>query len=230
MKHSSKGDFKFKDGKLLFQRVGPIKAVKQKKNSRAPEKRGLWAFPYPIFDYFFVTGVWTRDGDYKRPEIDYEEKIPLSDDKRRKLEKRLKGLQRRPMGNLKSKFEEKYIHWEIEGIQEYLNTGLIPKHGYLGSGKIEAKHHLDKLKQFWWGDKIYAHFAPKGIGLSHEEAEWFCYPNAQEYLTQLRKHVVSYVKGWEDSKVCKCVASGLNTKYDIGLSADHLEVFIPYRG
>ena len=40
-------------GYLKLQRQGSLKLAKQK-NERAPERRGLWAFPWPYFDQFFT--------------------------------------------------------------------------------------------------------------------------------------------------------------------------------
>lgn len=58
-KYSKSTAFRFKDGALLMQRVGSISAVKQlhKEGYVAPPecKRGMWAFPYPAFDAFFVS-------------------------------------------------------------------------------------------------------------------------------------------------------------------------------
>ena len=65
--------FQFKKGQLLFWRLGGINSVKQKHWGKTvdrygetillhqpPVKRGLWAFPYPFYDYFFAYGQWTR--------------------------------------------------------------------------------------------------------------------------------------------------------------------------
>lgn len=44
----------FQNGFLKMWRLGPIKPVKQKNNNRAPERHGLWAFPWPYYDSFFT--------------------------------------------------------------------------------------------------------------------------------------------------------------------------------
>lgn len=60
--------FQYRDGKLLMQRIGSLTPVRQRnlerlgdpssvqsrRNPRAPENRGLWAFPFPFFDSFFA--------------------------------------------------------------------------------------------------------------------------------------------------------------------------------
>lgn len=59
-----------RDGKLCFQRIGNLNMVKQrylmfgrpgnrnadlpKRNPRAPERYGIWAFPYPLLDRYFA--------------------------------------------------------------------------------------------------------------------------------------------------------------------------------
>ncbi len=48
--------FKYsRDRGLLFNRVGPANAQKQlhRQGNRAPVNRGVWAFPWPLNDYFF---------------------------------------------------------------------------------------------------------------------------------------------------------------------------------
>ena len=59
--------FTFKDDMLLCWRVGPVNAQRQRHFSKEvtinglgghhkpPISRGMWAFPYPHFDYFFVS-------------------------------------------------------------------------------------------------------------------------------------------------------------------------------
>jgi hypothetical protein len=44
-----------RDRGLLFNRVGSANAQKQvhRKSNRAPVNRGIWAFPWPLNDYFF---------------------------------------------------------------------------------------------------------------------------------------------------------------------------------
>jgi hypothetical protein len=56
---SNKGSLVFRDGKLLFNRVGPINRQYQD-NARAPAKRGIWAFPFPFFEPFYVSGYFSH--------------------------------------------------------------------------------------------------------------------------------------------------------------------------
>ena len=51
-----------KAGKLLCWRIGPVRPVRQRdahqdgrrRNPRAPESRGMWAFPWPYMDMYFA--------------------------------------------------------------------------------------------------------------------------------------------------------------------------------
>jgi hypothetical protein len=63
--------FRFQGQRLLMQRIGSVNPTRQRdgapifdrdqanvprlrgKNPRAPERRGVWAFPYPLFDAYF---------------------------------------------------------------------------------------------------------------------------------------------------------------------------------
>ena len=65
--------FQFRGGRMLMQRIGPLTPVRQRdasslfrreeiavpklrrRNSRSPESRGIWAFPYPLFDSYFAS-------------------------------------------------------------------------------------------------------------------------------------------------------------------------------
>lgn len=43
-----------RNGYMKFLRLGPVKFGKQDRWAQAPQKRGLWAFPYPFYDEFFT--------------------------------------------------------------------------------------------------------------------------------------------------------------------------------
>lgn len=249
---SNKGDFVMEKGRLLFHRVGPIKAIKQKdrleeneddelvrvKNTRSPEKRGLWAFPYPIFDHWFVPGKWSGQSDN-------DNKTSLTPQLIRQINKRKKGLVRRieqltagmnafdELTEVKERYKYKWeideIQWMVDELQRALDEGEIVKRALNGQ-KICQKPV--KTQKFWWGGPIYAHFAPKGLQALIND-EWYRYENAQDYLIQLRKHLIDiYKDSWGDKEFgpFKCIVKGIGHGNGGGLAADHLEVFIPYRG
>ena len=51
-------------GCVRFQRFGQINSKTQKKKNGnavvAPANRGVWAFPYPYFDWFFASHCWDK--------------------------------------------------------------------------------------------------------------------------------------------------------------------------
>lgn len=51
-----------KGNAILMNRVGPINAQKQTHTGHqaAPTKRGMWAFPYPYFEWFFASHVLNK--------------------------------------------------------------------------------------------------------------------------------------------------------------------------
>lgn len=49
-----KGDIEMRQGFLKFHRAGNLTFIDQSHFPHAPAKKGLWAFPYPFFDKFFV--------------------------------------------------------------------------------------------------------------------------------------------------------------------------------
>jgi len=63
--------FDYKAGKgLRFTRYGGLGMVRQK-NKAAPSSRGLWAFIYPHFDWFFLSGEFSQgDGRFPKKKDD----------------------------------------------------------------------------------------------------------------------------------------------------------------
>jgi len=86
MKHEI---FTIEKGKLLCWRLGNINSVKQVHYSRdietdagmgthkPPVSRGVWAFPYPHYDYFFCFHQWKKHlpKDITESSENYEEKL-----------------------------------------------------------------------------------------------------------------------------------------------------------
>ena len=217
-KLSRNGSFQFRNGEMLFSRVGPIKAVKQKnsrgkKNVRSPEKRGLWAFPFPLFDWFFVPSGWSWDGEN---ELKKDKPLPIK--YKRLFEKRIKGLQRRR--NI-SEFDQIGIDSEIEVLQECIDKNVILSENYYVATALNKP--INKKRKFWWGGPIYAKFGPKGALPLGSDKEWYCFDHAEDYLDALRKQLIDT---WDEGD------SGAVFRKDgfCNLSIDHLEVFIPYKG
>jgi len=56
---SNSGSFQVKGDKVLFQRLGPLSSQKQftrkdRKGHKPPVGRGIWAFPFPMYDSFLL--------------------------------------------------------------------------------------------------------------------------------------------------------------------------------
>jgi hypothetical protein len=229
------GDFVVKDGKMLFNRVGGLDA-KYQDNDRAPERRGVWAFPYPIFEWFFVGSKYSSPSVHSPKK---EKKIKLDDKTRRELEKRLKGLKNKyEIGISKlipTKDNPRPVYWgdekyEIETIEDALSSGEYDpremvqslKHKYKGSHKI---------RKFFWGGAVWARFAPKNEKVN--DKGWYRYDNIYLYINELRKHLINYTTakqlwGGDEEKLQKLGVNIVGGK-DFNLSSDHLEVFIPMR-
>jgi len=100
MKHNV---FTFKNNKLLCWRLGPINAQKQlhyskdvetaagKGHHKPPVSRGMWAFPYPHYDYFFCFHQWKKH----LPKKFQDDTIERSDEEWKEYERTLKEIQKR---------------------------------------------------------------------------------------------------------------------------------------
>lgn len=228
------GDFVVIDGKMLFNRVGSPNAQSQKNSKAVPEKRGVWAFPYPIFDYFFVTSPVSMPSQHSP---DDDKVIPIDDKLKKYILKRLKGLKTKfEIGKakvVKTKYnlmgeyfgDEKY---EIKDLEEALEKGEIKGHTYSSLFKKSKYKHFYKIRRFYWGGRIYARFAPKGEETS--EQGWYLYNDIYSYIKELRKHLINLRNdksfGGNGDKVYKIGVSCVSSR-DCNLSSDHLEVFIP---
>ncbi len=246
------GDFQVRKGEVLFNRVGPMNAQVQKKNKKAPEGRGVWAFPWPIFDPFFVSASfssptrlapkneYTEDGELVYVDMDKEDRIVLK--------KSLQGL-KRYVSVMESKMpDEKLIkekkviipfdlEWaiserkdDIKYIEEGLVSGKIPR---AVVWKYVHRRKVPELKKrtFWWGGPVYALFCPKGEKI---EERWYRYNCALDYVKDLRKYLIDHQDatnfgGKEGEYITYHVRGIKSSKGSANLSADHLEVFIPYR-
>lgn len=240
------GDFQIQGGKMLFQRIGPMNAQIQKNNKRAPVGRGIWAFPWPIFEHFFVSSKFSSPNT-KAPKKEYDEDgnpilIPLEKDDAIKLKKTMMGLQRyvdKKIAQTKYNDPESKLpldtKWEIEDrvedieyIKKGLETGQIPRHvlwKYVSRKNVPEV----KMRKFWWGGEIYARFAPKGSQV--DENGWYKYNNPYDYVEELRKNLIQKQKdkfyGPEEKLMTFKVDKIKGERGDMSLSSDHLEVFIP---
>lgn len=220
--------FQFKNGKLKMQRIGPLNPQRQKnfvwteengngklksRNQRAPEKRGLWAFPYPLFDGFFAS---------------YQYQLALP--------KRFQHHQERKMFEQ----EELLLAQKQEGLltaQEHLV--LVEKHNqqfgvfmqeqeeYLASKTFRKKI---QVREFWVSGSFYTH-----INLptqkSPDESEWQLVKvrDFADYLPKLyaenyRYSNRSWMPGQDFVKLDNYKPTRPRGPWP--LSVDHLEIFL----
>lgn len=228
------GDFVVVDGKMLFNRVGSVNAQYQKKNDKAPVKRGVWAFPYPLFDYFFVGSSFSMPAQH-RPEND--KVYPIDDKLRIAILKRLKGLKTKYNIGLSklnpTKDNPHPTYWgdekyEIEELEEALEKGEINGYSYSSLFRKTKYKDFNKIHRFYWGGPIYARFAPKNQSIE----DWYLYKDIYSYIKELRKQLINLRTdksfGGTGDKVYKIGVNIVGAK-DYNLSVDHLEVFIPMK-
>jgi len=230
------GDFVIQNGKMLFNRVGGLGA-KYQDNTWAPEKRGIWAFPYPLFESFFISGPFSMPSQHSPK----KSKIVKIDSKlRNQLEKRLRGLKTKMeigISKLKSTednpFPKYFGHekYEIEDLEKALKDGEIDSIKLSSSMKHKYKP-TNKIRRFYWGGPIWARFAPKGEEVT--ENGWYKYDDIYSYIKELRKYLFEWRRdslyGSKDNKgILYKIGVPIASK-DANMSMDHLEVFLPMSG
>lgn len=218
----------------------------EKTNSKLYYK--FWELDYDVKD---LTKVLNSDkvsiplvyGMYF-PNREYEEKewptVKLTPEQVHVLEKKKRDLER-GLSMLKQKYDSalKYsdpFHEKIENLEFELSdiNEMLANPDKVEKRKVYDTFHVekfDRIKEFWYGGPVYAHFAPKGLE-SDIKDEWYKYENVRDYLEQLRKNLYMFTREkWSNKKD----DPGTLIKYGVKgirgsgghLSADHLEVFIP---
>jgi len=220
------GDFVVKDGKMLFNRVGPVNAQYQKKNKSVPVKRGVWAFPYPIFDYYFVGAPFSAPTKHAPARNSV---VTLTDEDKVKFNTILKGKKAR-YASQPQWSDEKY---DISAIENGLKEGKMHASTYSHLLRKTKYKNANKIRRFYWSGEVYARFCPKGYetDVLYNEMGWYRYDNIHDYIEELRKHLISFSnakKAWggDPNKFLKMGVRIVGNR-DCNLSEDHLEVFIP---
>lgn len=105
---SNRGGFKFQGGKMLFNRLGPASPQKQthREGNTAPVNRGIWAFPYPLNDFWFSFRQYEKHLPKNLQHDWYEaNRESMTDDEEEDWSNRyeiaLKEIQKRPENRLK---------------------------------------------------------------------------------------------------------------------------------
>lgn len=236
------GDFQVQGGKVLFSRIGPMNAQIQKNNERAPEGRGVWAFPWPIFEHFYVSGsMSTPTTMAPKDTVDTEGEtrtVPLEPQDAHILKKTMMGL-KRYVDKLKAQDPDPKmldVKWAREDresdandIAKALETGKVDVDllwKYIKRKKVPSV----KRRTFWWDGPVYAHFGPKGAPEESFHGEWYKFDNAMDYIKEARKHLIATQRYTYDKKevVSTSHVRGIKSSKGTGnLSSDHMEVFIP---
>jgi hypothetical protein len=125
-----------RDGALLCQRRGTLNPADQSMGDyagRAPERRGIWAFPFPYYDDFF--------GSHK-----FEDVLPqhLRQAALKSLYLQMESYGREDPRSLALE-EERNRRWaEREGWLRAHSSAVMP------------------VRRFWWRGDIYTRFTPDG--------------------------------------------------------------------
>lgn len=213
----------FRKGFLKFQRLGTIEFGEQSRwNVRAPEPKGLWAFPFPYFDTFFAHHKWIdiapkpfRDREPKDPKW-YLKDLDHEDDDKQESPDAIEFVEVEAWG-------EK----SFEPFYRDENNELKP--AYLSSEHYQAKEKwIDTVgkkvlpvREFWYSGDLYTHFMPNG---SVGSAPMFSDDPSVEWNIMSVEKFSKCIKG-NKSFSGQYGPDGKPIFWNYG--SDHLEVFIP---
>jgi hypothetical protein len=202
---SNKGIFKMRQGKMLFSRFGPMSGQVQEKRERraTPTRKGIWVFPYPLFDMFFahhqinrflpknarnesaasILDLPTDIKDFSNMDDDGNPIKILTPEEDAALEK------------------EAEAYWEEkEKIQkEYWDKFM-------------------KVRKIWWGGEVYSRLQPDKLATPVND--WYWYKKPIDFLKVAKKNLKS-----GEAKVM--ANQGVGKENLFHLSVDHFECFLP---
>lgn len=214
--------YEFRKGFLKLQRLGPVKFTEQSRwAARAPESKGLWAFPFPHFDLFYayhkytdlapkhLRGRWPSDPKYydREDELDYIPRVEFRESTSSVFRDRKEAGFTDEQGNwvplyLSGRFYEEQDAW-VKNVGEK----ILP------------------LRTFWYSGDLYTHFNHDGtvgnwtMGSGESGNEWSLM--SSEKLANLLRRPGSVIAADGHRP------DGKPATYRF--SADHLELFIPPR-
>lgn len=197
---------KTKGGAVLLWRLGTLEFGKQDRWSRrAPESRGLWAFPWPYFDMFFA---------YHK----YKDLFP-------------KSFKTTDVGYPLSPSSYEYLDGSTPTSVDFDNEGrptddeLLVKEGWSEEKERWIENVGKKvlpLRKFWYEGELYSHMNHRGeigdVGL-FSEPDWY------------KVHSSVFAKAVHrnnGNRFAEVIGAGKGISY-YRSSVDHLEVFIPPR-
>ncbi len=210
-------------GYIKLLRLGPIKHGEQSRwGDRAPERQGLWAFPYPFFDEFYAYHRWS---DLLPKEL--RERYPKDPTWWRRFkaddEPPYEGDHVRPSA---------YDHegdYPVESFEAITWDEYGPENHYVISERFEAATEwIEKVgrkilpvRTFWYRGDVYTRLNPSGGVMSFSmtaddsPSQWSIM-DAGKFAELATKSLKTFVGYGGDGK----------PRY-IDYSADHLELFIP---
>lgn len=139
-----------RNGYIKLQRLGPIKYTEQSRwMVRAPEKKGLWAFPVPYFDMFFAYHRYT-DRLPKKLHLDKETGLPSDP---RWYTDTNTGLTLTSSDQLEINDGDPADHIEFDDESFWEQREHWLKH--VGKNVV-------RMSEFWYKGDLYSHFLPNG--------------------------------------------------------------------
>ncbi len=223
--------FELKRGFLRLQRLGPIKFGEQSRWAiRAPESTGLWAFPYPNFDYFYAYHRY-RDLLPKNLQGDFPRELKYWRRERRKGEDPFNGVHELHDPESAKDYPLESLD-EIQWEETLFRDRRYPADGFycIGAYYEAQEEWIEKvgkrilpLREFWYRGELYTHFKPDGsvgswtMSSKDPDNEWTLMSTDRLARLMRKPGGVAYSESYgEDGK-----------PRVYSFSKDHLEVFIP---
>lgn len=190
---------------MLFWRLGTLEYGTQERWGRAPEKRGMWAFPWPYFELFLAYHKY-RDLCPKR----------FARTKNRGWPASAEWYERNGESVASVEFDD-------EGVP--VDPHLSIRDAYHKESDEWFKtvgQRVLPLRKFWYEGDLYSHISRKGevgnpgtMGGTLEDTDWYRM-DAMDFASAVRK-----ARG---DRYSYMTPEGIRT---VPSSRDHLEVFIP---
>lgn len=210
-----------RQGAVLFHRVGKLTPVVQTDNPRAPEKKGIWAFPWPYFEEDLVWqqyeaimpkklrpvtpfGMWPHSKEWYVT----EDETPIASDEEVRFE---------------------YRDGDTRPFSAYVirNGCRVDVYAAAEYDKAKSKwiEEIGKkvlpIKKFWYEGDLYAHFNPdatvSNTGLWGGDTEWLKI-HTRDFARMVKKN-----RGTESALYERTRQEWQRMRY----TTDFLEVFIP---
>ena len=204
-------ELQVRKGALLLWRLGNLEFGEQSRWSRAPENKGMWAFPWPYYETFLTFHQ-------------YRDRLP----------KRLKSVERSwwPASLEWYTYPDGSTPTEIERGEygEPLDEAIELREGF-SDAQDEWYRTVGKrilpLRKFWYSGELYTHIDKKGrignpgtMGGTLETTDWFRMDASEAAVAIRRARGDRFIQRPQEP------GQGLSVWR---ASHDHLELFIPSR-